>query len=167
VVEQGLGRSSGFFGVLSAVQGGGAVLGGIASASVIRRLGERNTIAVALGILAVGLAVAAVPNVWVVCGAMAGVGVCVPWLMVAFTTVRQRLTPARLQGRVAAASNMALNGPQTLGIAAGAGLVAVVDYRVLLVGMAVGVAACAIPAAGRTELATTQAIEDAPSTGAD
>jgi MFS family permease len=167
VVEQGLGRSSGFFGVLSAVQGGGAVLGGIASASVIRRLGERNTIAVALGILAVGLAVAAVPNVWVVCGAMAGVGVCVPWLMVAFTTVRQRLTPARLQGRVAAASNMALNGPQTLGIAAGAGLVAVVDYRVLLVGMAVGVAACAIPAAGRTELATTQATEDAPSTVAD
>jgi hypothetical protein len=46
---------------------------------------------------------------------------------------------------------MALNGPQTLGTAAGAGLVAIVDYRLLLVAMGIGVAACALPVAGHTE----------------
>jgi hypothetical protein len=38
-----------------------------------------------------------------------------------------------LQGRVSSASNMALNGPQTIGTAVGAALIAVVDYRILIV----------------------------------
>jgi hypothetical protein len=80
---------------------------------------------------------------------MVVVGIAIPWQIVAFSTLRQRLTPPRLQGRVSAATNMALNGPQTVGTAAGAGLVAVVDYRYILVAMGVGVAACAFPVAGR------------------
>jgi len=102
-------------------------------------------------VLGAGLMLSATANVVVVCSCMAAVGVSIPWLLVAFATLRQRLTPARLQGRVSAATNMALNGPQTVGTAAGAGLVAGVDYRVLLVAMGVGVATCALPVAGRRD----------------
>ena len=151
VVDQGLGRDSDFFGVLSAVQGGGAVLGGVTAAMVITRIGERNAMAIGLAVLGAGLMLSATANVVVVCSCMAAVGVSIPWLLVAFATLRQRLTPARLQGRVSAATNMALNGPQTVGTAAGAGLVAGVDYRVLLVAMGVGVATCALPVAGRRD----------------
>lgn len=157
VVDEGLGRASDFFGVLSAIQGGGAVLGGITAAAVIARVGERNSMALGLAGLGLGLVLSATANVVVVCSCMAMVGLAIPWLLVAFATVRQRLTPARLQGRVSAATNMALNGPQTLGTAAGAGLVAVVDFRVLLVAMGVGVGACALPVAGRRPAATEPA----------
>ena len=40
---------------------------------------------------------------------------------------------------------MALNGPQTVGTALGAALIAVVDYRLLGLFMAVVVAGCAVP----------------------
>jgi MFS family permease len=149
VIDQGLDRGSDFFGVIAAVQGGGAVLGGMTAAAVIGRLGERNAMAVALGMFGAGIAGAAISNLAVVCASMVVVGIAIPWQIVAFSTLRQRLTPPRLQGRVSAATNMALNGPQTVGTAAGAGLVAVVDYRYILVAMGVGVAACAFPVAGR------------------
>jgi hypothetical protein len=151
VVDEGLGRNSDFFGVLAAIQGGGSVLGGITAAAVIRHIGERNAMAIGLGMLGAGLVLAATANLVVVCACMAIVGISIPWLLVAFSTLRQRLTPPRLQGRVSAATNMALNGPQTLGTAAGAGLVAIVDYRLLLVAMGLGVALCALPVSGRTE----------------
>ena len=44
---------------------------------------------------------------------------------------------------------MALNGPQTIGTAVGAALIAVVDYRILIVSMGVVIAACAVPIAAR------------------
>ena len=44
---------------------------------------------------------------------------------------------------------MALNGPQTFGTVLGAVLIAVVDYRVLIVSMGVVIAACAVPVAAR------------------
>jgi hypothetical protein len=70
-------------------------------------------------------------------------------VIVAFTTLRQRVTPPELQGRVSSATNMALNGPQTVGTAMGAALIAVVDYRVLIVSMGIVIAACAVPVAAR------------------
>lgn len=147
VVDQGLHRGSEFFGVLAAIQGGGSVLGGIVAASLIARTGERMAVAIGLGLLGAAMAMGAVPHVAVVCGAMVLVGISVPWIVVAFTTLRQRLTPGRLQGRVSAAANLAMNGPQTFGTALGAVLVAVVDYRVLLLGMGIVVAAAAVPIA--------------------
>ncbi|HVE17604.1 MAG TPA: hypothetical protein VNB52_00900, partial [Ilumatobacteraceae bacterium] len=50
---------------------------------------------------------------------------------------------------VSSATNMALNGPQTVGTAVGAALIAVVDYRVLIVSMGMVIAACAAPIAAR------------------
>lgn len=145
VIDQGLGRSSEFFGVLMAIQGGGAVLGGVTSATIIKRLGERSTVALGLTALGAGLAVAVVPNVAVVAVCLVVIGISIPWFIVGFATLRQRLTPARLQGRVASAAGMAMNGPQTVGTAMGAALIGLVDYRILMVVMGVSVALCAIP----------------------
>jgi MFS family permease len=144
-IDQGLGRGSSFFGVLAAIQGGGSVLGGITAAAVVHRLGETTTMALGVALLGLGLGAVAVPTMVTVTVASILVGVTIPWTMVAFATLRQRTTPARLQGRVSAATNMALNGPQTLGTALGAGLIAVVDYRLLGLLMAIVVAGCAVP----------------------
>ena len=61
-----------------------------------------------------------------------------PVVVVAITTALQRRTPGPVQGRVFTAFEFLAGGPQLLSIAAGAALVAVVDYRVLLVVMATG-----------------------------
>lgn len=51
------------------------------------------------------------------------VGLAIPWLVVGFVTARQRLTPARLQGRVAAVTVLSMNGPPDGSIAVGALLI--------------------------------------------
>ena len=66
------------------------------------------------------------------------VGLAVPWTVVAFITLRQRLTPPRLQGRVSATTNIALNLPQTLTVLVGAAIIGVLDYRLLIVATIVG-----------------------------
>ncbi|MDO9175570.1 MAG: MFS transporter [Actinomycetota bacterium] len=149
LIDEGLHRSSDFFGVFAAFQGGGAVVGGLTAAAVITRFEERAVIAGGMVAMAAGLAAAAVADVVVVCIAAWVVGWMVSWIFVAFSTLRQRVTPAQLQGRVQAAVNVALNGPQAVGTALGAVLVAVVDYRILIVGMAVVIAGCAVPVAAR------------------
>ncbi len=70
-------------------------------------------------------------------------GVGIPWMVVATTTTRQRATPARLQGRVGAAMNVALTVPQLASLATGAGLALILDYRLLIVGAGLVMLACA------------------------
>lgn len=145
VIDQGLGRSSEFFGVLSGAQGAGSIVGGVTSAWVIRRIAsEQTAIALGLALLAAGIGIALVTSTAVVLLAMFLAGLGLPWCMVAFATTRQRLTPPPLQGRVSAAVNLAFNGPQTFGTAAGAALIGVVDYRVMIVVMAVVIGTCAL-----------------------
>ena len=92
-IDEGLGRGSSFFGVLAAIQGGGSVLGGITAAAVIRRARrDDGRWRVGLAMLGAGLGRhrraddahrdARPPSL---------VGVPIPWTMVAFTTLRQRL----------------------------------------------------------------------------
>lgn len=132
VVEDGLGREPAFFGVLMSLQGGGSILGGITATWLIRRLGEARTVGVALVTFAVSSAGFAAPWLTVVAPAAVLGGVAIPWLIVGFVTARQRLTPARLQGRVSAVTILSMNGPQTVSIGLGAVLVSVVDYRLLI-----------------------------------
>ena len=161
VIDQGLHRSSEFFGVLASIQGAGSVLGGLTAAAVIARLGERGAMAVGLGLLGIALAFDAIASTAVVVAAEVVVGIVIPWMLVAFTTLRQRVTPPELQGRVSSATNMALNGPQTIGTAVGAALIAIVDYRVLIISMGVVIAACAVPiAARRTAAAPEQLVRE-------
>jgi MFS family permease len=149
VIDQGLHRSSEFFGVLASIQGGGSVLGGLTAAAVIARVGERGAMAIGLILLGIAVAFDATGSTPVVIVSEVVVGIVLPWVLVAFTTLRQRVTPPELQGRVSSATNMALNGPQTFGTILGAVLIAVVDYRVLIVTMGVVIVACAVPIAAR------------------
>ncbi len=144
VVEEGLGREPAFFGVLMSLQGGGSILGGITAVLLIKRVGETRTVGAALGLFAVSsIGFASTSLAAVAVGAVLG-GVAIPWLIVGFVTARQRFTPARLQGRVSAATQLAMTGPQTVSIAAGAALIGVVDYRLLIAATATVIAVPAV-----------------------
>lgn len=141
LMDQGLGVDAAMLGVLVSIQGVGAVVGGLTSARMLRRLGEARGVAAGLAAMATGMVpFVLVGSVGLPTGAalalavlgLALVGLGAPWAIVAFVTVRQRLTPARLQGRVAAATNVALNLPQTLATMAGAAVIGVIDYRALV-----------------------------------
>ena len=147
VVDQGLGMTPAFFGVLMSIQGAGSILGGVTSARVLRRFGPQRAVGISMAILAV-VALACAADVLgsallpVVIVALFAGGMGIPWMVVALVTTRQRLTPPRLQGRTAAATNLALNLPQLISTGAGAALVAVVDYRLLLLLAALVLACC-------------------------
>jgi hypothetical protein len=64
-------------------------------------------------------------------------GASLSWLLVGSNTLLQRRTPDRLQGRVFAAVDLATSTPQTVSIAAGAALIAVVPYGALLGAVAI------------------------------
>src|SRR5215831_12150827 len=70
--------------------------------------------------------------------------VAIVWVNVGAITLMQRRTPAALLGRVDAALTVAITVPQTVSIALGAALVAVVDYRFLLAAMAVVIVVAAV-----------------------
>lgn len=146
VIEQGLGLPAASLGVLVSVQGIGAVLGGATAATAIGRLGEPRAFALGLALLALGGLAFLTHSVVVAAAGMAAVGFGVTWSVVAFVTIRQRLTAPRMQGRTSAASMLALNVPQALVTLVGAALIAVVDYRWLVGVTVVGIAAAAIPA---------------------
>ncbi len=62
---------------------------------------------------------------------------------IAQVSLRQAITPERIQGRrVASAANTMVSTPQTIGIALGAVLISVLDYRLLVAVMFVAIAAC-------------------------
>jgi hypothetical protein len=94
-------------------------------------------------LFAVGVALRAVPSVPVVLLASAMIGAGLPCVLIAAMTAVQRETPGELVGRVAATANTLLFAPNAIALAAGAGLVALVDPRVLLLvaGTAAAIAA--------------------------
>lgn len=144
-IEYGFGLPVEAFGVAAGIQGAGSILGGITAAIVIARLSERRAIGVAFLGLGAGVATTLTGLLPVgIVGAFT-VGLVIPWMVVAFVTYRQRVTPAQLQGRVSAATNMALNGPQTLGTAAGAAAILILDWRLVIAAEAVLIVACALP----------------------
>ena len=148
VVDEGLERPPSFVGVLAVVLGAFSVVGGLLTPAVLRRLGEPRTAAAGLAVMAVSVAVTAVPWLPAVVAGNALRGLAMPWVPVATVTLLQRRTPDELRGRVLAAASFALNAPVTAALALGAGLVAVLDYRPVLVVAAVVCAAAAWSACG-------------------
>lgn len=138
-MEQGLQVPTSALGVLVSVQGVGAVLGGVCAAWLIARWGEVRLLCVGVLVLGLAGALLLVPQLAAAIGALFLSGGAVTWIIVAFVTLRQRLTPPHLQGRTAAAMNMALNLPQTLATLVAAAVIAAVDYRWLILATAVGV----------------------------
>ncbi|MFB7893529.1 MFS transporter [Microbacterium sp. NPDC056044] len=119
-------------GVLVPIQGAGAVLGGLLSATLVTRWGEGRAASLGLVLIAAGSVPFAFGSVVLGGAGMFVMGIGIPITVVAFSTLRQRLTPDALQGRTGAAANVVVNLPQTLLSIAGAGLLIVVDYRVLI-----------------------------------
>ncbi|HET7572071.1 MAG TPA: MFS transporter [Gaiellaceae bacterium] len=142
-VMHAIGKPASFFGVFSTIQGVGSIAGGLTAARVIRRVGEARGLGLGLAAFAVAdlcLVLPSLPAV-IVAAPIAGVGIA--WAVVAFGTALQTNTPLQIQGRVAAAANLAFSVTQTTSIALGAALSAVVDYRLLFVVMAAVVFASA------------------------
>lgn len=160
VVDEGLRRPPSFLGVLGAVLGAASIAGGLLAPAVLRRLGERLTVAAGLAVMAVSVAVTAVPWLPAVVAGNVLRGAGMPLVPVAAITLLQRRAPEELRGRVLAAASFALNVPVTVALALGAGLMAVVDYRLLLAGMAVLCAVAAGAAGGGSARAVVDELED-------
>jgi MFS family permease len=152
VVSDGLGRPPGFLGVLSFVQGLGAVAGGLSSAQLGRRLGEPGLVGLGLAGAGLGSVLSAGNGFVPVLAGIALFGAALPWVAVGLVTVLQRRTPAALQGRTYSAADTALTVPQTVSIAVGAALVAIVDYRLVLLAMALVLVGCAAGLLGPARL---------------
>jgi MFS family permease len=142
VLEEGLGRPASFFGVLSSLQGVGATVGGLLAARTMRRIGDVRLVGVGMVLFAVGALSFASHSLALVLTGIALGGAGLAWIIVGYATAVQVRTPLRLQGRVLSAADTLVSTPQTISIALGAALVSVMDYRILVVAMAVVVVAC-------------------------
>jgi MFS family permease len=142
--DQGLHKPAAFLGVLISMQGIGGLLGGLTAAPVIRRLGEVGTVALGLLLFVpIYLAGAVYQTLWLAFPTIVLSGFGLPYLIVGLQTLLQRVTPGELMGRTSVAMDALISGPQALSIGAGAILVGLVDYRILL-----GVMALVVTIAG-------------------
>ena len=137
VLSNGLHRSPPFLGVLTSGQGAGAIAAGLLGGPLNRRLGEHRMMLAGLVLAGVSFGCQAASNLTVVLAGLVLFGGSLSLLLVGMITLLQRQTPPAVLGRADAALNFLLTVPQTLAIALGAALVAVLDYRLLLLGMAV------------------------------
>ncbi|MEU3853275.1 MFS transporter [Streptomyces sp. NPDC029554] len=144
-VVDDLGRSPAYAGVLYAVQGAGSVAVGLLSGTALRRLGARRFAAYGIALLALGVALRAVPSEPVALGCSVAIGAGLPAVLVAALTSVQRETPGPLLGRVTATANTLVYAPNVAGLAAGAALVELVSHRPVLVTLGVALLATAAP----------------------
>ena len=133
VVTTGLHHRATFVGVLIAVQGVGAVAGGLSAAAILRRMPEGMMTALGLSCAAAGVLLLTVPSLFVVLAGMLLAGLVGPWVSVAAITAIQRRTPSGIVGRVTGAFGLSLSVPQVASVGLGAALIAAVSYRVLLI----------------------------------
>ena len=160
VLQESLRRSPAFFGVFSAFQGAGSIVGALTAARLLRRVGDTRLTGIGVVVFGAGDSMLIVPHVAAVAaGAVVG-GAGLTWAVVALGTALQLRTPLALQGRVSAAANLGLSVPQTISIATGAALSTVVDYRVLIVVMTVVTVSAGAWLASRRE--PVREVEPAP-----
>ncbi len=152
VLDQGLHRSTSFFGVLSSLQGVGAIAGGITAARVLRRFGDVKLVGFGMGLFAAGEISFVSSSLPLVLVGIAIAGAGIAWFIVGFATAIQLRTPARLQGRVAGAAETLVGTPQTISIAVGAAMVTIIDYRILTA------ISCAVTAATGVYLLSRRAV---------
>ncbi|MBD5787201.1 MFS transporter [Cellulosimicrobium terreum] len=139
IIEHGLGLPPELLGPISSVQAATAIVAGLTAARLVARWGAPRLVALALVVLGLGIVPTLGSNLVAIMVGLGAVGLGVTWAIVGFVTERQLRTPAALQGRVSAATNMLLNVPQLALTVLGAALVGAVDYRAMLVVAVVGV----------------------------
>jgi MFS family permease len=135
------------FGLLLATGAVGGILGGLASPAIARRLGTTGALVLAVGLTGAGHLVMGLTSQPVVAGAMLAVssfafGV---WNVVC-VSLRQRLVPDRLLGRVSSAYRTLVVGAAPAGALLG-GAVAAIDLRIPY--LAAGILLLVMAAAGR------------------
>ncbi|PWE11096.1 MFS transporter [Streptomyces sp. BSE7F] len=136
-VVEDLGHSPAYAGVLYAVQGAGSVTVGLLSGPGLRRLGARRFAAYGIALLAVAVALRAVPYDPVAWASAAAIGVGLPAALIAVLTEVQRRTPGPLLGRVTATADTLVYAPNVIGLAAGAVMVGLLGPRAQLSGLGV------------------------------
>jgi MFS family permease len=125
-------RPATFVSVIVSVQGVGAVVGGLASGAVIKRIGEVAACVAALVLTVAGIVVIAVTHsIVVVCLAAALFGASIPPITIGLMTLVQRRTPQPIMGRVSTAVEVVMATPQAVSLAVGSVLVAVLSYRTI------------------------------------
>jgi MFS family permease len=125
-------RPATFVSVIVAVQGVGAVLGGLSTSTLVKRVGEVGACVVGLALLVLGVVVMGLTHdIVVVCVSAAVFGVSLPVITIAFMTLVQRRTPQALMGRVSTAVEVVMTTPQAVSLALGSLLVVVLSYRVI------------------------------------
>jgi MFS family permease len=125
-------------GVLLTAMGLGSVAGAMLSARMIHRYGEQAAVSAGLVAMALGTGLLIYPRLWLGLAVAPLIGFGVAVTTVAFGTLRQRVTPGPLMGRVSTATDMLVLAPQTLSIGLGALVVSVVDFRWLFALLAAG-----------------------------
>lgn len=135
-VAEGLGHSPAYVALLYVVQGFGSVLIGLVSGPLLRRFGERRFAAYGIALAAVAVALRAIPSDAVALSSSAAIGVGLPCVLIATFTAVQRETPPPLLGHTSATANTLIFAPNALGLAAGAAMVELIDYRLLLPALA-------------------------------
>ncbi len=143
VIDRGLHRAPSFLGVLSSLQGIGAIAGGLTAAWGLRRIGDLRVAGLGMVGFSVGELSFVSSSLPLITAGIIVAGFGISWFIVGLMTAIQVRTPLRLQGRVSSAADVLISTPQTVSIAVGAVLVAVVDYRLLVVVESLGVALCA------------------------
>lgn len=139
---ENLGKSPAYLGVLISVQGIGAMLGGVVAPRLARARGDMGLVSVGMGTTGIGAVLLIPVNVISVLGGMLLLGVGVTHMLVGATTVMQKESPPEIIGRVYAAFEAGLNAPQCIAILAGAVLIQVLPYGVMLVVIALTAALC-------------------------
>ncbi|MFI6643562.1 MFS transporter [Streptomyces sp. NPDC050504] len=152
VIDEVLGRSPAFVGVLYTAQGAGTVVVGLLAGPLMRRLSERGFAAAGIALFGASVLLRAVPSDAVALTASVLAGAGLPCVLIAALTAVQRETPGAYLGRTAATANTLVFVPNAVALAAGAGLVAVLDVvpALLAIGGAAVAVALALAAAHRT-----------------
>lgn len=164
-VDDVLGRSPEYAGVLYAVQGAGSVAVGLLVGPLLRRLPERGFAAGGMALFALAVGARTLPLDGVALAASAAIGFGLPCVLIATMTAVQRETPDAVLARTAATAGSLMTAPNAVALALGAGLVALVDVRVLTaVGGAAGLLAAALLASGAAQRRTAP---DARTTASD
>ncbi|MFH8873301.1 MFS transporter [Streptomyces griseus] len=162
-VDDVLGRAPEYAGILYAVQGAGSVAVGLLAGPLLRRLPEPVFAAAGTALFALAVGARTVPHDGVAMAASALIGFGLPCVLIATMTAVQRETPDAELGRTAATAGSLLTAPNAVALAVGAGLVAMVDVRVLtaVAGVA-GLLAAALPVAGAARRRTGHPPESGP-----
>lgn len=146
VATRDWGVHTGAFGAFLACQAVGNILGGVWAHRVASRVGAAWALAGSAMLSGVGYLVMAASHTWLIAGvAFAGVGFAVGCGGVVAISMRQRLTPDELMGRVGSAWRGIVWGAAPTGALAAGGLAVLGGLRLPL--LLAGVAQCVVAAA--------------------